>query len=48
MKVGIVGAGAGGTSILRALLRMDTIKITGIVDVDLDACLSQGKEYILY
>ena len=37
MKVGIVGAGAGGTSILRALLRMDTIKITGIVDVDLDA-----------
>lgn len=37
MKVGIVGGGIGGTSILRTLKRMKEIEVVGIVDIDENA-----------
>ncbi len=37
LKVGIIGAGRGGSALLETLLEMDNIKIEGIADIDSSA-----------
>ncbi|ABR47149.1 methyl-accepting chemotaxis sensory transducer [Alkaliphilus metalliredigens QYMF] len=37
MKIGIIGAGAGGTSIFKSLNKLEKIKVVGIADINVDA-----------
>jgi len=36
-KVGIIGAGRGGSALLETLIEMDNIEIQGIADIDSSA-----------
>ncbi|RQD71825.1 MAG: chemotaxis protein [Tindallia sp. MSAO_Bac2] len=49
MKIGIIGGGAGGCSILKALNKMEEVEITGISDIDPEAPgMQMAKENQLF